>query len=227
VSFDVQLRMTTSKVGPRTHARKDIGKRAADITLATILILLLSPILLLLALVVAMSSPGPVFFRQVRLGRAEQPFAMLKFRTMFADANDDIHREFVKSMFETTPPSPGEAGLHKLTDDPRVTAAGRVLRRMSLDELPQLLNVLAGDMSLVGPRPALPWEVELFEPQHLVRFDVKPGMTGLWQVSGRSALSMAQALDLDTEYVRRRGFRLDMSILLRTIPVVVTGRGAT
>jgi lipopolysaccharide/colanic/teichoic acid biosynthesis glycosyltransferase len=118
-----------------------------------------------------------------------------------------------------------QGGVNKLKDDPRVTRVGRVLRKTSLDELPQLLNVLRGTMSLVGPRPALPWEVELFDPRYAARFDVPPGITGLWQVGGRNALTMPEALDLDLEYVRRRSIGLDMLILLKTIPAVVMARG--
>jgi lipopolysaccharide/colanic/teichoic acid biosynthesis glycosyltransferase len=124
------------------------------------------------------------------------------------------------------PTSPSDEGIFKLIDDPRVTRIGAFLRRSSLDELPQLLNVLRGNMSLVGPRPALPWEIRLFRPEAMVRFQVKPGLTGLWQVSGRSTLTMQQAFRLDAQYVSRRSVRLDLAILIRTIPIVLMGRGA-
>jgi lipopolysaccharide/colanic/teichoic acid biosynthesis glycosyltransferase len=129
-------------------------------------------------------------------------------------------------LIERAAPADAKPGIYKLTSDPRVTSIGKFLRKTSLDELPQLVNVLRGEMSLVGPRPVLPWEAELFEPRHQVRFAVQPGITGLWQVTGRSALTMQQALDLDVEYVRRRGMLLDLAILLRTIPTVLLSRGA-
>jgi lipopolysaccharide/colanic/teichoic acid biosynthesis glycosyltransferase len=206
----------------------DVAKRAIDLILATILVLILSPVLLVIAIGVAVSSPGPMLFRQERLGRNQVGFVMLKFRTMAEGSDDGIHRAFVTGMFAADEADGGvEDEIHKLTEDPRVTRIGRILRRLSLDELPQLFNVITGHMSMVGPRPALPWEADLFQAHHLVRFDVKPGMTGLWQVSGRSTLTMPQALDLDAEYVARRSFGLDLWILLRTVPVVLAGRGAS
>jgi lipopolysaccharide/colanic/teichoic acid biosynthesis glycosyltransferase len=124
------------------------------------------------------------------------------------------------------PPAGGQRGLYKLEDDPRITPLGRLLRRTSIDELPQLFNVIRGDMSLVGPRPALPWEAEMMAGAHGRRFLVRPGITGLWQVSGRSTLTMRQALELDVEYERRQSFALDLLILLKTLPVVLSARGA-
>ena len=206
----------------------DVAKRAMDLFLATILVLILSPLLLIIAIAVAVSSPGPTFFRQERLGRNQVIFVMLKFRTMAEGSDDGIHRAFVTNMFAADGTDGGDEDvIHKLNEDPRITSIGRILRRLSLDELPQLFNVLAGHMSMVGPRPALPWEADLFQAHHLIRFDVKPGVTGLWQVSGRSTLTMPQALDLDAEYVARRSFGLDLWILLRTVPVVLAGRGAS
>lgn len=217
------------EVGPPSRidlsTRTDISKRALDLVLAIALVLILSPVLLVVAIAVAVSSRGPVLFRQQRLGRGQVGFVMWKFRTMADGSDDEIHRQFVTNMFQS--PSDGEGEFHKLIEDPRITGVGRFLRRYSLDELPQLFNVIAGQMSLVGPRPALPWEIDLFRARHLIRFDVKPGMTGLWQVSGRSLLTMAQALDLDAEYVEQRRLGLDLWILLRTVPVALTGRGAS
>jgi lipopolysaccharide/colanic/teichoic acid biosynthesis glycosyltransferase len=152
---------------------------------------------------------------------------MLKFRTMHQGLDDAIHRKYVTAMLVgSAAPADAERGIYKLTSDPRVTSIGRFLRKTSLDELPQLVNVLRGEMSLVGPRPVLPWEAELFEARHQVRFAVKPGLTGLWQVAGRSTLTMQQALDLDVEYVLRHTNLLDLAILLRTIPTVLLSRGA-
>jgi lipopolysaccharide/colanic/teichoic acid biosynthesis glycosyltransferase len=204
----------------------DLWKRTVDLAGSAVLLIALSPLLIIVAVAVAVSSPGPVFFSQQRVGRLARPFVMYKFRTMFDGADDAVHREFVTTMMREGYAA-SDDGLQKLVDDARVTAIGGLLRRLSLDELPQLFNGIRGDMSLVGPRPALGWERELFSPEHQRRFQVKPGMTGLWQVSGRSRLSMLQALDLDVEYVERRTFWLDVAIVLRTIPVVLTRRGAT
>ncbi|MDQ4144093.1 MAG: sugar transferase, partial [Actinomycetota bacterium] len=146
--------------------------------------------------------------------------------TMHQDTDDNAHREYVSRLLtEHRPPHGGEEGLYKLSHDARITRVGGFLRRTSLDELPQLVNVVRGEMSLVGPRPALPWEVELYKPAHRARLLVKPGVTGLWQVSGRNSLTMSQALDLDVEYVRRQSVGLDFAILAKTLPVVLMRRG--
>jgi lipopolysaccharide/colanic/teichoic acid biosynthesis glycosyltransferase len=185
--------------GCERHSRVSAGViRALDLGIAGLALLILSPLMALIALLVRVSSPGPILFRQVRVGHQGQPFAMLNFRSMYVGCDDKIHRELVTRLLtaEDTAPN-GLAGVFKLDNDPRITGIGRFLRRTSLNELPQLLNVLRGDMSLVGPRPALPWEVELYQEHHRLRLQVKPGMTGLWQVRGRSLLSMEQALDLN------------------------------
>jgi lipopolysaccharide/colanic/teichoic acid biosynthesis glycosyltransferase len=200
---------------------------ALDVVLAGILLIVAAPVLTAIAVLVRVGSPGPVLFRQLRIGHLEQPFTMLKFRTMLVDCDDRLHREFVTHMLSggTT----GQAtpdGVFKLADDPRVTRIGRFLRRTSLDELPQLVNVLRGEMSLVGPRPALPWEVDLYGPAHRLRFQVRPGMTGLWQVRGRNRVDFTRALDLDVEYVTRQSVRLYLLILVMTMPAVLRGDGA-
>ena len=197
-------------------------KRCLDVTVAAIALLVLSPLLVCLALAVRLSSPGPAIFRQERLGLHAQPFVLLKFRTMRTGVGEAVHRAYVTRLLtQDDPPRGGAGGLFKLEDDPRVTRVGRWLRRTSLDELPQLVNVLRGEMSLVGPRPALAWEAALYTDEQRLRFEVLPGITGLWQVSGRSRLSMREALALDVEYVRRRSLRLDVWILLRTLPTLV------
>jgi lipopolysaccharide/colanic/teichoic acid biosynthesis glycosyltransferase len=146
---------------------------------------------------------------------------------MYDGCGDGAHREYVRKLLtQDNPPAGGEQGLYKLEHDPRITPLGRFLRRVSIDELPQLLNVIRGDMSLVGPRPALPWEAELIEPAYRQRFRVPPGLTGLWQVSGRNSLTMRQGLEFDIEYVRRQSFALDLWILLKTVLVVLSTRGA-
>jgi lipopolysaccharide/colanic/teichoic acid biosynthesis glycosyltransferase len=203
----------------------DLAKRAMDLAVAIILIVILAPVLAILILLVRSTSAGPALFRQQRLGRDQRPFTMLKLRTMHVGRDDRIHREYVTSLLSggsDAVASPGN-GLYKLQADPRVTRIGAWLRRTSLDELPQLCNVLRGEMSLVGPRPVLPWEAEMFGEQYQRRFAVRPGLTGLWQVSGRSRLSMGKALELDVEYVARRSFRYDLMILIRTVPAVLRG----
>lgn len=210
----------------RTRARgpgtADALVRLMDVVVAGTSLVLLGPAMLVVAGVIRATSPGPALFRQIRIGYRKQPFVMLKFRTMQADSPDDLHRDFVRRELNGEDPrDPGGRGLFKLEGDQRVTRIGRALRATSMDELPQLINVLRGEMALVGPRPALAWELELYQPHHHERFAVKPGITGLWQVSGRSRLPMTQALDLDVEYVHRRSLALDLSILARTVPAVL------
>jgi lipopolysaccharide/colanic/teichoic acid biosynthesis glycosyltransferase len=209
-----------------TPAPTDVAvKRVLDLVLASFALLVLAPLLAVLWLCVRLSSPGAAIFRQQRLGRAEHPFTIYKFRSMRADNDDAIHREFVGRMLSSPAPAPAatDDGLYKLVGDPRITPVGGWLRRTSLDELPQLVNVVRGDMSLVGPRPVLAWEAELFPAAARVRFGVRPGLTGLWQVSGRARLTMPQALELDAEYVRRQSLRLDLAILARTVPALRRG----
>ena len=207
--------------------RRRFGKRLFDLVIASLCLGLLLPLLLIIWLLVRVTTPGPGLFRQTRVGRYGRPFVMFKFRTMYVDSSDDIHRDYVSRLLtEEQPPVGGERGLYKLEADPRVTRIGRLLRHSSLDELPQLLNVVRGEMSLVGPRPALPWETELFAPAQNKRLQVPPGVTGLWQVSGRNTLTMREGLDLDIEYVERQSFLLDLSILIKTVPAVLTAEGA-
>ena len=199
-----------------------VAKRAVDVVIASLALVVLAPIFAVVAFLVTRTGPGPVLFRQTRVGHRQAPFTILKFRTMVPDSDDAAHRDFVAAQLRRTTGSDRDLIL----DDARITPLGARLRRTSIDELPQLLNVLRGQMSLVGPRPCLPWEVSMFESGDHRRFEVKPGLTGLWQVSGRNDLSMREALDLDVEYVDRRSIRLDAWILLRTIPVVLACRGA-
>jgi lipopolysaccharide/colanic/teichoic acid biosynthesis glycosyltransferase len=219
------MAQTLPRVGTRASvraARIRACKRALDITVALAALLLLSPVLLVTWLLVRLSGSGDAVFRQPRVGRDGVLFVLYKFRTMHADAPDDVHREYVRrSLAADRPAAYGTRGLYKLANDPRITRVGALLRRTSIDELPQLVNVLRGDMSLVGPRPALPYEVEMFGPDYAARFRVPPGLTGLWQVSGRNRLTMRQGLELDLEYVRRHGLLLDLTILLRTVPAVL------
>jgi lipopolysaccharide/colanic/teichoic acid biosynthesis glycosyltransferase len=202
-------------------------KRALDVALTSAGIIITSPLLMLLWCLVRMTSAGPAFFRQERIGRDMRPFTMLKLRTMYVGNDDRAHRAYVAGMLSGDEDATAPNGmLFKLVADPRITPLGRWLRKTSLDELPQLINVLRADMSLVGPRPMLPWEAELLAEPYRQRFTVKPGITGLWQVSGRSRLSMRTALELDVEYVRDRNVAVDLNILLRTVPALFRG-GAT
>jgi lipopolysaccharide/colanic/teichoic acid biosynthesis glycosyltransferase len=197
--------------------------RTVDVVLALTAIVVTSPLLGLSWLLAWASSAGPGLFRQERLGLDRRSFTMLKLRTMRVNTDDAQHRAYVRGMLGQDGAVPAQRGLCKLACDPRITPAGAFLRKTSLDELPQLFNVLRGEMSLVGPRPVLPWEAELFRAADDLRFAVRPGITGLWQVSGRSRLSMRQALDLDAEYVRRYSLRLYLRILLRTGPALLRG----
>jgi lipopolysaccharide/colanic/teichoic acid biosynthesis glycosyltransferase len=200
--------------------------RVVDVVGAVLALVLLAPVMAVIAAIVACSSRGPVLFKQVRLGQDGRPFVMYKIRTMYVDSDDRLHRDYVRRLLQDPAGSAcGPDGLYKLVDDPRITPVGRWLRTSSLDELPQLFNVLRGDMSLVGPRPVLPWEAELFSPRHHKRFLVRPGITGLWQTSGRNQLTMTQALDLDVRYVEEQCLRLDLAILLRTVPIALKREG--
>jgi exopolysaccharide biosynthesis polyprenyl glycosylphosphotransferase len=194
-------------------------KRGIDILAAAIGLIALAPVFALVAALVRGTTPGPVLFRQIRIGRDGKPFTMLKFRSMFADAEQRLDELRVLS-------DHGDGVLFKLRGDPRITAVGKRLRRYSLDELPQLINVLRGQMSLVGPRPPLPSEVARYETDVFRRLLVKPGITGLWQVSGRSDLDWAQTVRLDLYYVENWSVALDAEILWKTLSAVASGSGA-
>ena len=202
------------------------SQRALDLLITVPLLVLLSPLLLVIAVAIKVNSRGPVLFKQQRVGLGEQPFLMYKFRSMVVHAPSDdsaLRQAFFDELAGVAQP---ENDSFKLANDPRVTRVGAILRATSLDEITQLFNVVKGEMSLVGPRPALDWEHEAFAPQYKRRTDVRPGLTGLWQVSGRSHLSTPEMLDLDLEYVDRRSIWLDLQILFRTIPTVLRGDGA-
>jgi lipopolysaccharide/colanic/teichoic acid biosynthesis glycosyltransferase len=198
--------------------RLPVWKQPVDTVLALLLLLALLPVMTLLAAAVLTSGRGGVLYRQERVGLHGRTFTMLKFRTMRPQAH--TQRQHLRALDE------GNGVLFKIRNDPRTTSVGRVLRRFSLDELPQLINVLRGDMSLVGPRPALPEEVAAWAPHVRRRLHVKPGLTGLWQVSGRSDLSWEDSVRIDLEYVERVHPRLDAMILLKTVAAVAHGRGA-
>ena len=194
-------------------------KRLIDIVGSLGLIVALAPIMLVIAIAIPLTSPGPAIYTQRRIGKGGTPFTMFKFRSMFRDAHETRHLHAHRNRHTNGP-------VFKIPDDPRITRVGRVIRRLSLDELPQLLNVLRGDMSLVGPRPALPEEFDLCGADVRQRTSVSPGLTCIWQVSGRSDVDFLRWVDLDLEYIRTWTLRLDLSLLLRTIPAVLRGRGA-
>jgi lipopolysaccharide/colanic/teichoic acid biosynthesis glycosyltransferase len=195
---------------------------------SAVLLLLLVPVFLLVAVLVKLTSPGPVFFRQTRVGQGGRHFTMLKFRTMRVDAGEALHHEFATQFIRSSADMCRDGcAVFKITNDPRVTPVGRFLRESSLDELPQFWNVLRGDMSLVGPRPPLPYEVEHYRAWHWHRvLHAKPGLTGLWQVVGRSRTTFDEMVRLDLRYARTCSLRTDLGILLATPAAVVSRRGA-
>ena len=200
-------------------------KRTMDIVGASVLLLLTAPLFAYFAWRIRRDSSGPAIFRQTRLGRNAVPFTVFKFRTMRLDVDQSVHKEFVKQMMSSSA-LPTESGLYKLSRDDAVTPFGRFLRKTSLDELPNLVNVLRGEMSLVGPRPCLEYETENFLPHHFERFDVPQGITGLWQVAARAHATFGEALDLDVLYARSWSILLDLKLLLRT-PLHVLRREGT
>lgn len=210
----------------RTRSLRRGAKRVLDVVGSLVLLAALSPVMLAAALAVKASSPGPAIYRQIRLGRGGVPFVFYKFRSMRTDTDDGVHRTYVTRLIrgEVDAAEQGDANHphYKLRSDARVTRVGRILRRTSVDELPQLLNVLKGEMSLVGPRPPIPYEVENYQSWHLRRvLETTPGITGLWQVEGRNRVSFDEMVRLDLRYVRTWSLRLDLWILLRTIRAVL------
>ena len=218
--------MSTTQLRERARAGQldRAAMRAIDVAASSVALLLLAPFMFIIGLVVRSTSRGPALLRQRRVGIDGETFTVLKFRTMHVGLPDNAHRELIARELKGEVTSTD--GSSKLADDPRITSPGAWLRRTSLDELPQLINVLRGEMALVGPRPCLPWEAEMFPEAYQARFAVKPGITGLWQVNGRSTLGTLEMLDLDLDYVDQQSFTSDVSILLRTIPVVLRGDGA-
>lgn len=217
-------------------------KRLLDILIAGSALIILSPLMLVIAILVILDSPGPAIFKQERVGlkpwkddqrkaREVSTFTCYKFRTMYRNAKSDLHRTFVRAFIRNDRTSmvalQGEdTQVRKLVHDPRVTRLGGFLRRSSLDELPQLWNVLKGDMSLVGPRPPIPYEVNEYEPWHHRRLETKPGLTGLWQVTARSSADFDRMVTLDIQYIERQSLWLDLKILLKTPLAVLSSKGA-
>jgi lipopolysaccharide/colanic/teichoic acid biosynthesis glycosyltransferase len=202
-------------------------KRLIDIAGSAALLCLLGPLFALVAAAIKVNSKGPIIFKQIRVGQHGKPFRFFKFRSMYIGSDAALHKEYVTTFISSGAPSNGSNGVYKITNDPRVTALGRWLRKTSLDELPQLWNVLCGDMSLVGPRPPIPYECECYALWHRRRIlDAKPGITGLWQVRGRSRLNFNDMVRLDLRYAKQWSIWLDIKILLQTPKAVLTGGGA-
>jgi exopolysaccharide biosynthesis polyprenyl glycosylphosphotransferase len=217
---------------PEPRRARDFFKRGLDIIGACVAIVVFSPLMLIIAAAIKRTSPGPIVFKQTRLGCTGVPFVFYKFRSMSLNSDDRIHREYVASLIkgDHAAVNQGDAAkpIYKIKSDPRVTRIGSILRKTSMDELPQLFNVVKGDMSLVGPRPPIPYEAEKYEPWHLRRIlEIKPGITGLWQVEGRSKTSFDDMVRLDLRYVRNCSLLLDVKILLKTFAVVLKREGAT
>jgi lipopolysaccharide/colanic/teichoic acid biosynthesis glycosyltransferase len=209
----------------------DLVKRCIDLSGSIAALMIFSPVFITIAVAVKMTSKGPVIFRQSRIGMHGKPFIFLKFRSMYIDRDENPHIDYIKKFINGRPAETGEAGkendIYKLTKDPRITPVGRFIRKTSLDELPQFINVLKGEMSLVGPRPPLPYEFELYDTWHKRRLrQVKPGITGLWQVHGRSSTTFDDMVRLDLKYVAERSLWLDIKILLKTPSAVISCKGA-
>jgi len=186
-------------------------KRLFDLTISSLALVFLGPLLLFTMLAIRFESPGPIFFKQVRVGYKGKPFTMYKFRSMFIDAEERL-KEIQKHI--------------KMKKDPRITRTGRIIRKLSIDELPQIINVFRGDMSIVGPRPALPSEVSKYQTNDRKRLQTKPGLTCLWQIGGRSDLSFEQQIELDVKYLSKKSLAEDIAIVVKTVPAVITGKGA-
>jgi exopolysaccharide biosynthesis polyprenyl glycosylphosphotransferase len=222
------LPMVTLFRSPLSSAAR-LAKRISDLIITSLALTVLAPVWLLIALLIKLDSRGPVFYKQERVGMDGRVFLFYKFRTMHAGTDDARHREYQRRYISGQPDSnlgDDEKPAYKLRGDERVTRLGRVLRKLSLDELPQLFNVLRGDMSVVGPRPPIPYEVESYELWHRKRLDMKPGITGLWQVSGRNRLPFDEMVRMDLYYIENWSLLLDMKIILQTLPVMLRGDDA-
>jgi lipopolysaccharide/colanic/teichoic acid biosynthesis glycosyltransferase len=231
--FAVRLHVHTSARRAARAARSprarvyDVLKRTLDFIGSISLLTVLSPLLLFIAAAVKLTSKGPVLFRQERVGQGMKSFQMLKFRTMRPDAGHAVHQAYVTQFIKGGQESAAAPGVFKLTNDTRITSIGHFLRKTSFDELPQLWNVVVGDMSLVGPRPPIKYEVDQYKGWHLRRvLDAKPGLTGLWQVSGRSRTTFDEMVRLDLRYARSYSLWTDLKILLATPRAVIAGKGA-
>lgn len=203
-----------------------MGKRLVDIVLSSVALATMLPLFIIIAVLIRLDSPGPALFRQQRIGRGGRPFTMLKFRTMHHDSDDQPHREAVRRAAEGTRTAlPNGERVFKSPDDPRITRIGKFLRTWCLDELPQLINVLRAEMSLVGPRPALDYELPYYKDWHYQRFAVRPGVTGPWQVKRREATDFDDMMRIDVEYGASCSIWQDLKLIVMTIPAIVREKG--
>lgn len=204
-----------------------LAKRLFDLSICFMLLPVFAPLMLVVAFLIAIDSKGPIFFKQIRVGKGGEEFEIYKFRTMTHNFDDSAHKAYMKQYINGNVTASAETGDFKPPSQNQITRVGRILRKTSIDELPQLINVIKGDMSLVGPRPNVVWEVEEYEPWHTERLEVKPGITGLAQVKGRSNISFGIIVDYDVAYVREQSFMLDVKILWWTFLSVVKRSGAS
>ena len=218
--------MPSHEATRRKATPREFCKRALDVAISVPAIVVLTPVFIVVWIAIHLDSPGPAVFRQRRIGRDEKPFNCFKFRTLRHNADENVHREAIRRVWAKEPLSNDPDAPYKLTNDPRVTRVGRWLRRTSLDELPQLLNVLRGEMSIVGPRPAIPYELEYFRDWHHKRHIVKPGITGICQVRGRGRVSPEAMLEMDVEYAMNWTLLTDLKLIALTFPAVLRGHGA-
>ncbi len=244
IAFDTLQRKDPFAISPIVKGRTKyyFTKRIIDFSFATIALFFLSPLLAIIALLIKLDSKGPIFFVQDRVGVRRKTqhnitywqkvnFKCYKFRTMICNADPELHKSYIKALIEND--SMGMAAIQgentevrKIKHDPRVTRLGRILRKSSIDEIPQFINVIKGEMSLVGPRPAIPYEVDMYKPWYFRRLETKPGVTGLWQVTARSSCDFDEIVKLDIQYVDKQSFWLDIKILLKTPIAVIFCRGA-
>jgi lipopolysaccharide/colanic/teichoic acid biosynthesis glycosyltransferase len=237
-TLDRQERQEVILTGPERSAIYYLTKRLFDCVISVFLLLMLAPFMLLIAGLIKLDSPGPAIFLQRRAGSKRRntgrgatwrvsAFDCYKFRSMYTNADDSAHKEFTHAFIRGEPlPRKCDRNLFKLTGDPRVTRVGRILRKASLDELPQLINVLRGEMTLVGPRPIPTYELASYKPHHWQRLAAKPGLTGLWQVKGRCQVDFEGMVRMDVEYINNQSLFLDLKLLLLTIPAVILNKGA-
>lgn len=203
------------------------AKRVLDVIFTLLVLPLLGVVMAIIALLIRLDSVGPVFFRQKRVGQNGVVFEMLKFRSMYINTDDSTHRQAIEQYMNGKALNDAAENdmMFKLNDDPRVTRVGRIIRKMSLDELPQFFNVLQGNMTLVGPRPPLPYEVEFYNACHMSRLCGKPGLTGPWQVYGRSRVPFGDMVEMDIAYLQQQSIWLDLKLIFLTVPVMILGRG--
>ena len=231
--YEPDMDMHPDTLQPDFNKLSLLFKRILDMAGSTTAIVVFCPIMLIVPIIIKLSSDGPVLFKQVRMGRHGKPFTFLKFRTMYVNNNPDIHQAFVKNLICHKNENNGngnngkKAEIYKIENDPRVTSLGKFLRKTSLDEIPQFFNVLKGDMSLVGPRPPIPYELEHYDLWHQRRvLELKPGITGIWQVHGRSSTTFDEMVRMDINYINKWSLMLDMKLLFMTPWVMLTGKGA-